>query len=103
MAFGGEVPAYYPVCGVYYEFGDGVSTSSDSKWHRLMHDDWVIADQTMISEIDIVEKQQEKMRAVLNRQYNTNKLYSMFRKYLVKGRIMLRFKLVLNPRMTKIT
>ena len=102
MAFDGEVAYYNPINGVRYELGDGVSTSSDSKWHALVHKDWVSTDNTMIDNMAINDCLQGKMKKVLQRQYSGNKYYRRLRFYLDKGRFVRLLKWKFCPKMTQI-
>lgn len=40
MMYDGVVGVYYPHAAILYEVGDGISTSGDKKWDKLISKDW---------------------------------------------------------------
>lgn len=62
MMFDGIESGYYPEKTIYYQYGTGVSTSSNKKWERLLKNDWKNADRIIEkSSFEDLDKFQRQM------------------------------------------
>ena len=80
MFFDGVPGNCAPFESVYYEYGDGVSSTTESKWERLLTDDWNAATKIML-ERKTDDPFQKKLKRNLKIVYGDNDLRKMF----VKG------------------
>lgn len=93
MMFDGIIGSYYPMNGVLYEYGTGISTSNSEAWAKSLLRDWSTTDQIMFDENRILDEKQRKMKnAVLTE--------GKIRKLFIKGKLLHRFRLTFYPRMT---
>ncbi len=102
MMFHGEVAYYYPVNGILYEYGDGISTSGNSIWNERLRKDWLATDKIMLDEIQNCDTFQKKLIKIIKRQQIDNKIVRRMVSYFDKGRLNFNIKSKLTPRQTDI-
>ena len=61
MMFDGVVGTYYPQRVIFYEWGEGISTSNNALWKKQLSNDWDNADQIMLSNVKSSDVFKEKM------------------------------------------
>ena len=97
MMFYGEVGDYYPSTTVYYEYGDGISSSGDLSWRGRILEDKHKLDQIMFAKKDDSAFQGKLVNGLV-RNSKSNKI----NKYFIKGRPFLWIKQHFFPRLTNI-
>lgn len=74
MIFDGIKIYYYPCSVILYEYGTGISTSKNSKWAKLLHDDFEISN-------EIILKRKTRNRFQRKFQVYLSKRYSIINKF----------------------
>ena len=87
MMFDGVCADYFSECAIFYEYGDGVSTSGESVWSESLTKDWNAADSEMLRGLDINDTLQVKMWKILRNNGKGNKFIRYLRKVMEPGRL----------------
>lgn len=87
MMFDGVCADYYSQCAIFYDYGDGVSTSGESVWNERLMKDWNAADVEMLRGLDSNDTLQVKMSKTLRNNGKGNKFIRYARKVMEPGRL----------------
>ena len=87
MMFDGVCADFFSEYAIFYECGEGVSTSGESIWNERLMKDWKAADLEMLRMIDVSDPLQVKMAKLLNNKDIDNKYSSYLRKLMEPGRL----------------
>lgn len=91
MMFDGVCADFFPECAIFYECGEGVSTSGESVWNERLMKDWYAADVEMLRILAVNDPLQVKMRKILNNKENDNKYMGYLRRLMEPGRLKIAF------------
>lgn len=100
MMFDGVLADYYPNNVIFYECNTGISTSGNSKWGRLLHDDWITANDIMMSNTYRGDTVQEKIKKQMMKGYSNNKIIRAIAKLSVSGWLNFKLKNMFKPRLS---
>lgn len=100
MMFDGVMADYYPNNVIFYECNTGVSTSGDSKWGRLLHDDWVATNKIMMSNTYSGDAVQAKIKKQMMKSYSNNKIKRTIAKFSDSGWLHFKLKDKFKPRLS---
>lgn len=101
MMYDEELPAYYSKSCLIYEFGCGVSTSTNEKWRKRFLNDLKNAEMLIVDKPD-KDEYQKKMSNALKRMNSGGRLKKRLLKNLQKGGLKKVFKYRFNPRMSSV-
>ena len=77
MIFDGIKIKYYPCSVILYEYGTGISTSKNSKWAKLLHDDFEISNEIIQKRKPKTSLQQKYQIYLSKRHSKINKLVKL--------------------------
>lgn len=100
MMFDGVIADYYPNDVILYECNTGVSTSGNTKWRRLLHDDWVATNEIIMSNIYDGDVVQAKIKKQMLKNYSKNKNIRNIAKLTASGWLIFKLKNKFNPRLS---
>lgn len=87
MMFDGVCADYFPECAIFYECGEGISSSGESIWIERMMKDWYAAEDEMLKRMSVNDPVQLKMRKILNNREIDNKYVGYLRRLMEPGRL----------------
>lgn len=99
MVFDGFVADYFPKEAILYEYGSGISTSSNKVWEKRLQDDWKVTQSIMISRPSVEKIQRQIKKVLIDRQKDGRILYKL-KRLKEKGRIVIALKRRMNMRVT---
>ena len=94
MMFQGIIGSYYPHEAVFYEYGTGISSSSDTVWQVRIQNDRRIKNQIIFDEADPSNFQESIQKALTK----TKKIEKIF----IRGKLYFWLKRHFFPRLTKV-
>lgn len=94
MMFDEVVGCYFPKAAVCYEYGTGISSSSDPIWKERLKKDWKLMIQIMLEETNISARQKKIVKAAMQT--------SKFKKLFIWGKLRYWLKYHFHPRLTDI-
>ena len=97
MVFDGIYPLFFNSVGIWYEYGEGISTGNNIIWKEKLIKDWETATDIMLNRFNDFDDLQFKMKKTIQSRWYRNKYISLFR---VKGKLLFMIKKRLFPRMT---
>lgn len=100
MMFDGVLADYYPNNVIFYECDTGVSTSRNSKWERLLRDDWIATNKIMISNKICRDALQSKITKQMMKHYSNNKIIRFIEKLSIRGWLYYKLKNLIKPRLS---